>query len=180
MFKWLKTLFSSKEPASNVKRVTLYDLDHSEKIEDLYLGLAEIWENLDLTLITKTDIRYLTNISITVNHECIETLIENLETINRLLKVKDFEELHRLSTLIHKRQHNHTLEFYLSDKGGYPLNIQEALKNLKNALIQQKQLLLQLDNLNRLWALSVVYDDLLIVTKSIVKNMLEINSGIDK
>lgn len=184
MLKWLYRLLGLNHIKRKSKGVRYYrdrleELGQSNKIEDLYFELAEYWLKLDLKLITRTEVRWLMSREIIVDHDCIETIIKTFEMINDLIKVKDWDEIHRVAGMIHKTPSNNSLEYYFSLKGGYPFPINEALIKLKSVMVDHYDLLLEIDNLNRLWSLTGIYNDLLVLTKSIIFDMMETESGIN-
>lgn len=184
MLKWLCRLLglgSDKKESKGVKyyRDRFGELGQTDKIEDLYFELAEYWFKLDLKLITHIETRWLMSREIAVDHDCVETIIKTFEMINDLIKVEDWDELHRVSGMVHKEPSNVSLEYYFSLKGGYPIPINEALNKLKSVMVDHYDLLLEIDNLNRLWSLTGIYNDLLALTKSIVFDMTETESGIN-
>lgn len=173
MLKWLKSLFfkSSKDTLEEqIKELLIKET--SNKTEDLYFGLVDFWSNVDLDNFNIQDGRALSKVIIKINHKCIRELINNLETITRLLKAKDYTELSRFGTLVHKQLSNPTLEFYFSTDEGFPLLIVPTLHDLKVTLTEQRELLLELENLNKLWPLSEVYNDLMVVTKACLENLV--------
>lgn len=173
MLKMFKSLFfkSSKDILEEQTKELLVK-ETSNKIEDLYFGLVEFWSNVNLDNFNVQDNRTLSKVIININHKCVIELINNLETITRLLKAKDYVELSRFGTLVHKQSNNPTLEFYFSTDEGFPLLIVPTLHDLKVTLTEQRELLLKLENLNKLWPLSEVYNDLMVVTKACLKHLV--------
>lgn len=152
-------------------------IDNSHKPEDIFKDLVSFWSNLDTGIFTKVNIRYLSKINLTINHGSIQELINNLETVTRLLKRKDYEELTRLGSLIHNESRTLSLEYYLSTTQGYPIDIQVSLLELKQVLITQKEYLETLEDYNKLWPMTKLYDDLMFLTKILINDLREGEDG---
>lgn len=150
---------------------SLESLGKTNQIEDLYFELAEFWNRFDVNLVNQINSRELINKDISVNHTCMDVMIKTFGMINDLIKVEDWNEIHRVSGIIFKEPTNITLEYYFSTDKGFPLLVLDSIKQLQSVMRDHYELLLEIDNLNRLWALNLVYQDLLTLTRSIIFDM---------
>lgn len=177
LINWLKALFNKpvvKDPVKIfMEQIELMDNGIvNNRLEDTYNLILEFWQDFEVSNLTNLSVRNLIGIKLELKHKNIVSLMNNLEMINNLIQVKDYSELARVGNLIHNANYHVTLNGYFTDNEGYSKNVKDSLNQMKRILNHQKELLSEVDNLNRLWPVSQVYLDLLQLTTYLLTHTL--------
>lgn len=135
-------------------------IDSNQNIELFCYRILYYWKHLNIDFVRDLKPRTLNNLPLNSKSDNILVLQDRLEVINRILKYRTYDELSNYGNRIDYTVEPKSIGGYFSDHNGLTIGTYDGLMIVKMLADEQLRHLDKLENLNRLWPVARVYDDL--------------------